>query len=95
MAWAHSAQPLTLVVYSADCVPILLADGRGRVAAVHAGWRGTPAGIAAVAVRQLVELGARLAIFGGALPSIGPLLLLKCRTMSPPLSPASPVVGPA
>lgn len=68
-----TAQPLTLAVYSADCVPILLADGRGRVAAVHAGWRGTLAGIATVAVRELVALGARLGDIRAVLwPSIGP-----------------------
>ena len=41
-----------LAVFSADCVPVLLFDPVGRaVGAVHAGWRGTAAGI----VRRAVE----------------------------------------
>lgn len=68
-----SQDPLTLAVYSADCVPILLTDGYGRVAAVHAGWRGTAAGIAAEAVAALERLGASRAQLRAALfPSIGP-----------------------
>jgi len=48
-------------VKTADCVPLLLGDSRtGAFAAVHAGWRGTLAGVGIVAVKRLVhEYGVR------------------------------------
>jgi YfiH family protein len=66
---------VVLGVFVADCVPVLLADPRtGACAAVHAGWRGTVAGILPQAVRMLSdELGARprdLRVVLG--PAIGP-----------------------
>lgn len=69
-----SAEPgQAIAVLTADCVPILLADDAGRVAAVHAGWRGTVQRIAGVAVEALVAGGARRDRIRAALgPSIGP-----------------------
>ncbi len=66
---------VALVIYSADCIPILFYDPERRViAAVHAGWRGTAAGIATAAVTRMKDVyGCRpeniLAAIG---PGIGP-----------------------
>jgi hypothetical protein len=74
-AVASATPGVAACVSVADCVPVLLADPRsGAVAAVHAGWRGTLAGVAAEGVRVLVERhgsrpGDLLAVIG---PGIGP-----------------------
>jgi polyphenol oxidase len=48
---------LVLTVLTADCLPILLADKtKGVIAAVHAGWRGTVAGIARNAVKTMASV---------------------------------------
>lgn len=48
---------VALSVRTADCVPLLLADGRGRaVAAVHGGWRSLAAGIVAHTLERLAQL---------------------------------------
>ena len=66
---------VALVVFSADCIPVLLYDPVRRViAALHSGWRGTAAGIVTRAVERMEEVyGCRpeniLAAIG---PGIGP-----------------------
>src|SRR5215468_6338608 len=65
---------LPVAVFSADCVPLLIVDPDGpRLAAVHAGWRGTARAVARAAVLALVEAGGRPERFLAAVgPSIGP-----------------------
>ncbi len=65
---------LSLIVFSADCNVLLLHDPVRRViGAVHAGWRGTAAGIAGKTVRVMQEAyGCRLADVRAAVgPAIG------------------------
>jgi hypothetical protein len=55
-ALLEDAPGAVVAVRTADCIPILLVDERRRaVAAVHAGWRGTAAGIAWRAVEAMHE----------------------------------------
>lgn len=64
-----------LVIFSADCVPILLAEPKRRViAAVHSGWRGSVKKIARAAVRKMTgEYGADAGKIRAAIgASIGP-----------------------
>ena len=66
---------VTLVVFSADCIPVLLCDPVRRViAAVHAGWRGTAAGVVSAAVERMTEVyGCSPADIRAAIgPGIGP-----------------------
>ncbi|MBQ3216391.1 MAG: peptidoglycan editing factor PgeF [Oscillospiraceae bacterium] len=52
---------VALTVFSADCTPVLLYDPVAQaIGAVHAGWRGTAAGIAGKAADKMVrEFGCR------------------------------------
>ena len=48
---------VALAAFTADCTPVLLWDTvTGAVGAVHAGWRGTAACIAAKAAQKMVEI---------------------------------------
>lgn len=69
--WAHEDSPradalvtnqpgIALGILTADCVPVLLADGQaGVIGAAHAGWRGAQKGILEGVVEAMESLGAK------------------------------------
>ncbi len=64
---------LTLVLKTADCAPVLLAEPRaGVIGVAHAGWRGALAGILEQTVLHMTFLGASRKMIVG---SIGPCIL--------------------
>ncbi len=71
-----------LAIQTADCIPILLADPRHRaVAAIHAGWRGTLARIAAKTVgRMQMEFSTRPQ---DLIAAIGPGISQCCYEVGP------------
>jgi len=64
---------VVLAILTADCVPIVLHDPvAGVLACVHAGWRGTVAGVTAAALAAMQRLGACPAdVTAGIGPAIG------------------------
>jgi polyphenol oxidase len=81
-AVATSAPGLLLSIQTADCIPILLVDPRHRaVAAVHAGWRGTLARVAAKMLgRMQMEFATRPS---EVLAAIGPGISQCCYEVGP------------
>jgi YfiH family protein len=79
---------VTVAVRTADCVPVLVYDRRRRaVAAIHAGWRGTLAGIVP---RTFDQMGARFKTVASDLrvsigPSAGPCCYEVDDTVLAPL----------
>ena len=65
---------VVLAILTADCVPIVLHDPvAGVLACVHAGWRGTVAGVAAAAIAAMRTLGTRPSdVIAGLGPAIAP-----------------------
>ena len=63
---------LVLGILTADCAPVLLADGKaGVVAAAHAGWKGALAGVLDNTLAAMVKLGAKPA---NVVAAIGPCI---------------------
>lgn len=64
---------LPLMAFTADCVPVLLHDPVGKVAAaVHCGWRSSVGDILGVAVGKMTALGSRPSDIHAAIgPAIG------------------------
>ena len=70
-----------VAIRMADCVPVLIGCPRsGRVAAVHAGWRGLVAGTIESAIATLESLGSRRA---DLLAAIGPCIGLAAYEVGP------------
>ena len=58
-AMVTSTPGLALGVLTADCAPVLFADGEvGVIGAAHAGWRGALSGIVEATVKAMEKLGA-------------------------------------
>ncbi len=78
-------ESLVLAIKIADCVPILLADRQGRVAALHAGWRGTVKDIVGAGVSSLLAFGASpKELFAALGPSIGPCCFFVTQEVAIP-----------
>jgi YfiH family protein len=77
-----SASGVLLAVTAADCVPAFVADVEGRcVALLHAGWKGTAAGILELAVEQA---GRRYGVGPGDLSVyLGPAICGVCYEVGP------------
>ncbi|MEO0649711.1 MAG: polyphenol oxidase family protein [Planctomycetota bacterium] len=62
-ALVTSRPEAALMVYTADCVPVLVASSDGRrVGAIHAGWRGLVQGVIPAAIERFGEAPAAAAI---------------------------------
>jgi YfiH family protein len=72
-ALVTTSPEVVLAILTADCVPIVLHDPvAGVLACVHAGWRGTVAGVTAAALAAMRDLGTRPAdVTAGIGPAIG------------------------
>jgi YfiH family protein len=75
------AQPIGVV--TADCLPVLVATSSGRVAAIHAGWRGLAAGVIGEALAALVTLAPEG--IAGATAVVGPRIGSGCHEVDAPV----------
>jgi len=84
--WCRREDAVVVGVLTADCVPILLADRDGNVAAaIHSGWRGSAANIAGAVVATLVREGIPAARL---VATIGPCIELEAFEVGPEVAAA-------
>ena len=93
-ALVTAAPGVVLAILTADCVPIVLHDPvAGVLACVHAGWRGTVAGVTAAAVAAMQGLGSRSS---DIIAGIGPAIAAACYQVGPDVHQAvTQAFGPA
>lgn len=85
-------------IMTADCMPVLLADSRGRVVgAAHAGWRGLAGGVLQATVNAMRDCGADDIVawlgpgIGPGAFEVGPDVLEAFKSSQPDLSAFRPV----
>ena len=85
---------VVLAILTADCVPIVLHDPvAGVLACVHAGWRGTVAGVSAAALAAMCALGSRSS---DVIAGIGPAIAAARYQVGPDVHQAvTQAFGPA
>jgi polyphenol oxidase len=85
-AGLSAASGVIVAIETADCMPILLVEPTQRlVAAVHAGWRGTAAGIVRHAVAAIAAQGGAP---GRIVAALGPAIGVCCYEVGPELQPS-------
>lgn len=72
---------LALGILTADCVPVLFADGKqGVIGAAHAGWKGAIGGVIENTLAAMADLGARK---GQIVAAIGPCIGQRSYEVGP------------
>jgi hypothetical protein len=86
-----SERGTALAVTVADCTPVFIVHPAGAVAALHAGWRGTAAGILDVGLDAMAELGFPVS---ECLVHLGPSICGNCYEVGPEVFEAMTGVRP-
>ncbi len=84
-ALATARRGVWLAIYAADCVPALIVDAKTpAIAAVHAGWRGTAAGVVPATIARMRE--AFGTVPGECLAMLGPAIGGCCYEVDAPVA---------
>lgn len=80
-AMATRTPGIALGILTADCAPVLFADGQaGVVGAAHAGWKGAKGGVLEATLARMVELGARV---DRIVAAVGPCIAMRSYEVGP------------